>query len=61
MPKKLKQESQADQSARFVDEARRMMVDGELNPIDGERAVDSITRVARNRKPPESDDSEQKD
>ena len=57
----MRQESQADQSARFIEEGRRMMGDGELNPIDGERAVDAITRVARNRKPPELSDSEQKD
>jgi hypothetical protein len=42
MPKKIKPESQAEQSARFLAEAGKLIAAGELNPIEAEEALDSI-------------------
>ena len=47
MPKKAKQESQAEQSARFKREARKMIAAGELNPTD---AQDALARLVATQK-----------
>ena len=44
MPKKLKPESEAEQSERFRREAQRLIDAGELNPIEGERAIERLIR-----------------
>ena len=48
MPKKLRQESQKEQSERFKREVQRLIDAGELNPTDAdarlERLLGSITR-----------------
>lgn len=48
MPKKLKQESQAEQSARFKREAERLIEAGELSPTEADKAMERIlARQAR--------------
>ena len=50
MPKKKTQETQAEQSARFLAEVERLIAAGELNPIEAEKALDRMVasqRVAR--------------
>lgn len=47
MPKKKKPESDADQSARFLAEVERLVVAGELNPIDAEKALDKLVGAQR--------------
>lgn len=44
MPKKAKQESQAEQSARFKRDAQRLIDAGELNPIEAEKALEALIR-----------------
>ena len=44
MPKKKTQETQAEQSARFLAEVERLIVAGELNPIEAEEALDRLVR-----------------
>ena len=46
MPKKKKQETPAEQSARFKAEVERMIADGELNPTDAEAKMDALMRTA---------------
>ena len=44
MPKKLRQETQAEQSARFKRDAKRLIDAGELNPTDAEAVLDRLIR-----------------
>lgn len=45
MPKKAKQESQAEQSQRFRKEAQRLIDAGELNPTAAAAAMDRLMRT----------------
>ena len=47
MPKKANAETQKEQSARFRKDARKLIADGELNPIEAEAALDRIVRGPR--------------
>jgi hypothetical protein len=47
MPKKKRQESQAEQSERFKRDAQRLIDAGELNPTDAEEAVGRIVRASK--------------
>jgi hypothetical protein len=44
MPKKQKQEAQAEQSERFIREAQRLIDAGGLNPDEADRALDTLVR-----------------
>jgi len=44
MPKKKRQETQEEQSARFKREAQKLIDAGELNPTEADAAVDRIVR-----------------
>jgi len=44
MPKKLKPETQAEQSKRFRKDAQRLIDAGELNPTDADTALDALVR-----------------
>ena len=44
MPKKLKPESEAEQSERFRSDAQKLIDAGELDPREAERMVDEIVR-----------------
>lgn len=44
MPKKKNQETQAEQSARLLAEAQKLIDAGELNPADTEEALDKLVR-----------------
>lgn len=44
MPKKKRQESQAEQSARFKRDAQKLIDAGELNPTEAEKAVARLVR-----------------
>lgn len=44
MPKKKKQETQAEQSERFKKAAQDMIDAGELNPIEADKALDTILK-----------------
>jgi polyhydroxyalkanoate synthesis regulator phasin len=44
MPKKLKHESQAEQSERFKRDAQKLIDAGELNPTEADAAVDRLIR-----------------
>lgn len=44
MPKKKNAESQAEQSERFRAEVERLIVAGELNPTDADKALDRMVR-----------------
>lgn len=46
MPKKKNQETQAEQSARFLAEVERLIAAGELNPTKAEEALDTLVRQA---------------
>jgi hypothetical protein len=46
MPKKLKQESQAEQSKRFKRDAQRLADAGELDPTEADAAVSRLVRRA---------------
>jgi len=47
MPKKLKQESQAEQSARFKRDAQRLIDAGELNPTDAAAALERLVATQK--------------
>jgi polyhydroxyalkanoate synthesis regulator phasin len=47
MPKKKRQESQAEQSARFKRDAQKLIDAGELNPTEAEAAVDRLVRQSK--------------
>ena len=47
MPKKKTQESQAEQSARFIKTARDLAADGKLSLTAGKRGVDGVVRGAK--------------
>lgn len=47
MPKKKRQETQAEQSKRFREHAQKLIEAGELNPIEAEAAVDRLVRRSR--------------
>lgn len=59
MPKKAKPETQAEQSARFRREVKRLIDAGELNPIEAEARFEAVLKRAapersrRSEKPPE--------
>lgn len=44
MPKKLRQESQAEQSKRFKRDAQRLADAGELDPTEADAAVSRLIR-----------------
>ena len=44
MPKKKNHETQAEQSARFLAEAQKLIDAGELNPTEAEEALDRLVR-----------------
>lgn len=44
MPKKSKQETQAEQSERFCAEAAKLIAAGELSPTEAEAALDALVR-----------------
>lgn len=44
MPAKKKPESQAEQSKRFRREAGRLIKSGDLDPAEGEAALDKLVR-----------------
>ena len=46
MPKKNKQETQEEQSARFRAEAEKLIAAGELSPTGAEAALDRLVRKA---------------
>lgn len=46
MPKKKKQESQKEQSARFQAEVERLVAAGELNPTEADKALDRLVSDA---------------
>lgn len=45
MPKKQRQETQAEQSERFKRDAQKLIDAGELNPTDAEAAMDRLARA----------------
>ena len=47
MPKKKRQETQAEQSARFKRDAQKLIDAGELNPTEAEAALDKLLRRAK--------------
>lgn len=50
MPKKKKQETQAEQSERFRAEAERLIAAGELSPTEAEAALDALVRHSREKR-----------
>lgn len=44
MPKQKRKETQAEQSARFKDEAQKLIDAGELSPIEAEVRLDGLVR-----------------
>ena len=50
MPKKVQSETQAEQSARFREEAEKLIEAGELNPTEADDALDRLTK--RSKRPP---------
>ena len=44
MPKKLKRETQAEQSKRFKKDAQELIDAGELNPTEADAALDALVR-----------------
>lgn len=44
MPKKKRHETQAEQSARFKEDAQKLIDAGELNPTEAEGAVERLVR-----------------
>lgn len=44
MPKKKRQETQAEQSDRFKRDAQRLIDAGELNPTEADAALDKLVR-----------------
>lgn len=60
MPKRKRQETQAEQSARFRKAVREMVAAGELNPTEADSAFDSLLNNAiqpRETKPSPRDES----
>jgi hypothetical protein len=47
MPKKAKQETQAEQSERFRVEVERLIAAGELNPTEADKAFERLVRPER--------------
>lgn len=47
MPKKLKHESQAEQSARFKRDAQKLIDDGTLNPTEADRLMEEVIRPVK--------------
>ncbi len=47
MPKKKRQETQEEQSARFLAEAQKLVDAGELNPTEVEEKLDALVRRSR--------------
>lgn len=47
MPKKANPETQKEQSARFRKDARKLIKDGELDPVNGDEALDGLVRRAK--------------
>lgn len=48
MPKKVKQETQAEQSERFRKEAQKLIDAGELSPTEADAALDALVKRSRN-------------
>jgi polyhydroxyalkanoate synthesis regulator phasin len=44
MPKKVKPESQKEQSERFKRDAQRLVDAGELSPTEADKALDALVR-----------------
>jgi hypothetical protein len=53
MPKKQRQESQAEQSERFKREAQRLIDAGELSPTEADIALDALVRRGAVRSAPD--------
>ena len=51
MPKKKRQETQEEQSARFKREAQKLIDAGELNPTEADAALDKLVRRFAHAKP----------
>jgi hypothetical protein len=51
VPKKLKPETQKEQSARFRREAKKLIDAGELDPIAADAALDATVRKSRVQQP----------
>lgn len=47
MPKQKRKETQAEQSARFKAEAQKLIVAGELNPIEAEKALATLVETIK--------------
>jgi hypothetical protein len=47
MPKKKRQETQAEQSERFKRDTQRLVDAGELSPTEADTALDKLVRRAR--------------
>jgi hypothetical protein len=47
MPKKIKRESQAEQSKRFKTKVRELIDAGELNPTDADAALSRLVSESR--------------
>lgn len=54
MPKKTKQESQAEQSKRFKRDAQKLIDAGELSPTDADAALDALVKRSRKLDPDSS-------
>lgn len=50
MPKKKRQESEAEQCERFRKEAQRLIDAGDLDPVEGEAALDHLMRASSGRR-----------
>ena len=47
MPKKKRQETQAEQSARFKKDVQKLIDAGELSPTEADKALDGLVKRAR--------------
>jgi len=47
MPKRKRNETAEEQSARFKAEAQKLIEDGKLNPTDAEKALDALIHRAK--------------
>lgn len=47
MPKKAKSETPEEQSKRFKKEAQKLIDAGELNPTEGDKALDQLVRTKK--------------
>lgn len=61
MPKRKTKFDQAEQSERFRKAAQDMIDAGELNPIEGEKALDALVRNARKAGAADRDDPQGSD